>query len=364
MNTNQQFDVSEQRRLPVDNVGTDKLVTVTGETVQLYYYNGTALTIDAGQAAGTVVVGKLAHRNVKNQIGDVTATHKDTSLTFTSTALTSEQPFPYLTAGKNDTADGSAKASAVTTAAGLINGEYCVDYRTGLIYGLKADASVTLTTTSYNVETSTSSTPVGAAVEVTGTVAQGSAVQGNPVPTALEAADFDGAALPNAVDEGDVVRPKGSLSGVQYVMLVNEDGSAQPAYDSGADANKDYEVDPISEHHEESTLADVTNGADGTYNYYVDMDGYKSFSLQSTLSGGSGTATLTVEATNQDDGTAAASCTYIDVTNTLFGVASTTASSFWFADTAPLMKYLKVKVVANTGGADDADWTLYLKKAY
>jgi hypothetical protein len=43
----------------------------------------------------------------------------------------------------------------------------------------------------------------------------------------LEAADQDGSALPNAVSaEGDAVRAKASLSGVQYVMCVNEDGSA------------------------------------------------------------------------------------------------------------------------------------------
>lgn len=48
-----------------------------------------------------------------------------------------------------------------------------------------------------------------------------------PVLGGLESADFDGAPLPNAVTaEGRLVRPKGSLFGVQYIMLVNEDGSA------------------------------------------------------------------------------------------------------------------------------------------
>lgn len=45
--------------------------------------------------------------------------------------------------------------------------------------------------------------------------------------TASEAKDFDGSALPNSVDtEGDLVRNAASLNGVQYVMPVNEDGSA------------------------------------------------------------------------------------------------------------------------------------------
>jgi hypothetical protein len=45
--------------------------------------------------------------------------------------------------------------------------------------------------------------------------------------TGSEAKDFDGSALPNAVNaEGDLVRNAASLSGVQYVMPVSEDGSS------------------------------------------------------------------------------------------------------------------------------------------
>ena len=94
------------------------------------------------------------------------------------------------------------------------------------------------------------------------------------------------------------------------------------------------------------------------------MDGFKYFALQATLSGGSGTCTVTVEGTCQDDGTAPASCTYVDVTNDLFGAASFTASDMLIADGVNPFKYVRVKVVAATGAADDADWTLYLKKLY
>lgn len=43
--------------------------------------------------------------------------------------------------------------------------------------------------------------------------------------TMLEAKEFDGAAFPNDVAEGDAVRPAASLYGVEYVKLVSEDGS-------------------------------------------------------------------------------------------------------------------------------------------
>lgn len=135
-------------------------------------------------------------------------------------------------------------------------------------------------------------------------------------------------------------------------------------HDTSTDSKRTFEINPLSEHHVEETLVDEENGTDGTYYYYVDMDGYKHFSAQMELNGGSGTVTATVEATNQDDGTAAASCTYQDVTNALFGAASFTASNFLIADTALSFKYVRYKIVASTGGANDADWTIYHKKQY
>jgi hypothetical protein len=63
--------------------------------------------------------------------------------------------------------------------------------------------------------------------EVVGDAAHDAAVAGNPLLLGFEAKDQDGSALPNAVAaEGRVVRGAASLSGVQYVMPVNEDGSA------------------------------------------------------------------------------------------------------------------------------------------
>jgi len=374
INSNQQYDVSEQRRLPVDNVGSDESIAITGETVQLNFYNAGVFTADAGEAAGTVVVAKLANRNVKNALGDVTGTHLDSSLGFTSTALTEEVAFPYLVAATNDVKPGADKADAITD--GFENGQYCVDYRTGAIYGVKASATTTLTNTAYKIEASTSITPPGAASEVE--LVDGS---GNAIATTEDTAstlrgfnvfgtraDFDGAALPTLADtEGDSISQARSGNGVAFVTLVSDDGSDYgqiKGYDLGTDSVKGFEISPLSSHHVEETLANVTNGVDGTYNYYVDMDGYRNFALQTTLNGGSGTATMTIEATLQDDGTAAASCTYVDVTTALFGAASYTASAYHIVDTPVSIKYLKVKIVAATGAADDADWTLYFKKMY
>lgn len=61
-----------------------------------------------------------------------------------------------------------------------------------------------------------------------GAAAHDAAVAGNPVLIGVEAKDFDGSALPNDVDEGDVVRLAASQYGVGYTMLTSEDGSTSP----------------------------------------------------------------------------------------------------------------------------------------
>jgi hypothetical protein len=53
----------------------------------------------------------------------------------------------------------------------------------------------------------------------------GATVIGTGPQQLLEAKDFDGAALPNTVSEGQAVRQAGSQYGIAYVMPVSEDGS-------------------------------------------------------------------------------------------------------------------------------------------
>lgn len=138
------------------------------------------------------------------------------------------------------------------------------------------------------------------------------------------------------------------------------------AHDASTTSDRVQEVDPLSSHHYESTLADVTNGTDDTYYYYLDMDGYRDLALQLIIDGGSGSVTVTVEATVQDDGTAQASCDYQDVTNAWFGAANFTASAILLNTnySALIAKYVRVKVVANTGGANDGDWTIFGKRVW
>ena len=136
INSNQQKQVSQQRRMPVDDISADAMATIAGEVLTLKYYLNGVLTTDAGQAAGTKVLIKLANRNILNAVGDVIGTEANTSFSFgVGTILTSRRAFPDLVAETFDTATGLAKITAIL--AGFTNGEYCIDHRTGTIYGVK-----------------------------------------------------------------------------------------------------------------------------------------------------------------------------------------------------------------------------------
>lgn len=130
-------------------------------TVQLYYYNGSNVrTTDAGQAAGTVVDAVLPHKNILNALGTNIASKNDTSLTFTCTALTTELELaarPDIQAILEGNDNSTLATRAAQVGALLNNGEYVVDYRSGLLIGKKATTAATMTTVGYNISVAASS---------------------------------------------------------------------------------------------------------------------------------------------------------------------------------------------------------------
>lgn len=150
-----QNDISLQRGMPVDPVSdSQKVVSQSEASVQLYYYNSGVLTTDAGQAAGVAVVAKLLYAGILTNIGDVIGSKNDHSLAFTSTALTTEVAIDFDTLENADASTGSDKLNGIIS--GFTNGQYCVDYRTGTIYGKKASNQTALTTVTYKTSTTAS----------------------------------------------------------------------------------------------------------------------------------------------------------------------------------------------------------------
>lgn len=146
--------VSASRRLPTKDDASGRILSVTSETLQFYYYNGTTLTQDAGQAAGTLVVGKLKYDHILSALGDTIGSFGDSSASVTSTAFTALRQYKAIIAEQDEftsnqkSAMGKTKAQDLTS--GLGRGEYVFDHETGMFYGIKADTSTTATV-SYKV---------------------------------------------------------------------------------------------------------------------------------------------------------------------------------------------------------------------
>lgn len=161
-----------------------------------------------------------------------------------------------------------------------------------------------------------------------------------------------------AVDDGDAVR----ITTNEYGELVIS------GYEWTTDSNRVSETDPISAHHEESTLCDLTNIDTNTTDYcgYVDMDGYRGIGAQVVMSAAATTDTLTVtfECSLEDDGTAPASCAYEDLTNALFGVVNVVDADAYWQTEFVAAKYCRVKYVSSNDSGDDTDLTVYIKKIY
>jgi hypothetical protein len=225
----EQHQVSNQRPLQADDVSASSfVVTSPSETVALYYSNSGTRTTDAGQAAATAVMGQFAFKNILDVDGSKLATFNDTSMAFTGDCFTSEIKYPMDAAEVVDDDTWANKLSAITS--GFTNGQYCIDYRSGTIYGVKATTTSSLTSVTYKINQAQSGGASTLPSNVQGEIAHDAAASGtNPLLSASEAKNFDGSALPNAVNaEGDVVRDAASLSGIGYVMPVNEDGSGTP----------------------------------------------------------------------------------------------------------------------------------------
>ncbi|TXH56076.1 MAG: hypothetical protein E6Q97_07230, partial [Desulfurellales bacterium] len=132
-----QWQGANYRGLPIEEKNDSSSITaVTGETVQFYYNAAGVRTIDAGQAAGVAVEAVLAKNNVKNSQGRIQATIQDTSLTFTSTAFTTEVAIDLTVMEQMDNVPWATRLAALT--AKLTNGQYVVDYSKGILYGKKA----------------------------------------------------------------------------------------------------------------------------------------------------------------------------------------------------------------------------------
>ena len=158
---NKQSRVTPKRGLPVDRTDeSQKVVTITGETVQLQYLNSGVLTNDAGEAAGTIVVGKLNYGLILDSIGAQTGGLEDSSLSFTCDAFTTELELDPTSLEVMDYMTLEDKLNGLLESAS--NWEYYIDHRNGVIYGKKNTTTSTMTSVSYKISSNAASVTIEA----------------------------------------------------------------------------------------------------------------------------------------------------------------------------------------------------------
>lgn len=110
-----------------------------------------------------------------------------------------------------------------------------------------------------------------------------------------------------------------------------------------------------------ATGSEHVDETEGTYSDYIDVGGEESATIQVVVS--DGTPTISLHGTVQDDGTAAASCAYIDIGQYGFSSASGastastyTASALLYKKTGLNLKYIKVQAVV--AESSTASWSI------
>jgi hypothetical protein len=173
-----------------------------------------------------------------------------------------------------------------------------------------------------------------------------------------EAKTQDGSALPNNVAEGDAIRPAATEYGVPYAMLVNADGSWTPL-DSASQSLKTTEQSPKNQHYVPETLTH-TNIANATPEFgYIDMRGYTDVSIHVEKTGGADTFDVDYECSNEG---VDSSADWIDCTANgfqLVGGANLQSDHLVSKDVDLNCVGIRYEITT-AGGANDADFNVFI----
>jgi len=168
------------------------------------------------------------------------------------------------------------------------------------------------------------------------------------------------------VDVSGTTYEQGTL---QYLRLDQErDLCVRPkSYDPSTDAEKTIPVWSSVDSYEffdHSSSADDAAG-NGAVSTYFSMEGFGHFSLQYITADATGAQDLKIYSTNQNDGTAASSCVYLDVTNAWFSTGSFITSSWIEPDVTVTCKHVRItNTISGLNDGDTATWTIYgMKKS-
>jgi len=293
-----QGQVSRQFPMPTDDTSMSSTVkTAPSETVVLLYSNAGTRTTDAGQAAGTAVQGRLVFKNVLDVSGIAIGSFNDTSLAYTGAQFTEQIKFPVEVAETYKDATWAKKLEKITE--GFTNGQFCLNHRTGEIWGVKATTAHELTSVTYLLNQGQTGSSGGLDSDVNIDQIAGVEVPADggtftPGTTGVIGAGF--------IYDDDATLTDGQIGAARVTEDRKQIGAA---YDSSTASDKAFEVAPLNSSYVNESLVDTTNVTAATHYYPSStggvMDTWKDLSATGKFIDADGTLTLTLEVTNDED---------------------------------------------------------------
>lgn len=373
--------------------------TVSAESLTFFTLAGAA---DSGEAAGSIVYGKLAKSPVLNLLGDTIgefnpASNFATSIVFTTDVMDADEEVGFVYRENLD----DRLSDTVARLANAPNGAWACHYQTGLIVLKKASSSTSQTITSYKVLSSNAT----ANTNVTGfggaAVTLGQKTSANSIPVVLPS-DAPAAAGSTSSGDNTYLSPADfiatyasgttlTLTGIPFTPTNAQFASVKKvtvgttavtytpdvnimSYDSltgvltvaGAtfaandtfvvtimagppkrtdQLNDAMVINPIrdvSDNHRALLMEDIANIPNGTpWVGYVDVSGLETVYFDFNALSGTDSKTLTIGASARDDGTVDSSCTYGDISE--HGVKPTTQAAAAASYTTALGAFIPCK---------------------
>jgi len=140
---NAQNYITDVYPMPISDIGSTTFVTTMTETVEFYYFLAGVPTIDAGQSAGTIVVGNLKYDEIQDRMGAYLGNDEETSFVWTTgTVLPMANIRVCPKYAIEDLNNKTLYKRALEVTKNFANGDWCLDHRSGLIFGKKATTGI------------------------------------------------------------------------------------------------------------------------------------------------------------------------------------------------------------------------------
>ena len=223
--------ITRQTPVPTNDMTmSTNIDQITSQTTGTFIVASTGAA-DVGSAAGTIVLFGLDRAPIYNATGTDVGTNQNTSFAFDATdTFDAEVAFDYNTYYQYVGGQTQITMAADMDATLITNGQYMINYETGLVIGKKKDADTTETVT-YKTRALTIETTVSSTIDLTkiGSVAISAKNAAFAEPPLGIGGEYEllGSLTADGGTAGDKTPLKTSALGVPYTNLINIAGTKE-----------------------------------------------------------------------------------------------------------------------------------------